>query len=126
MAIVTSEQSIANEEYLRRLLRQRQPGFSAALERAVDLLGQELDAAEMSRDIGASQGPCPAASRCCHTRPLPRRPLGRMARRQGRSSAGHLDPAPSTYVIGSYEEAGRGRVIHPTGPSTLIQTEHHG
>jgi len=39
MAIATSEQSTANKEYVRRLLRQRQPGFSAALELAVDLLG---------------------------------------------------------------------------------------
>jgi hypothetical protein len=46
MAIVTSEQSTANKEYLRRLLRQRQPGFSAALDLAVDLLGQELHRAE--------------------------------------------------------------------------------
>jgi hypothetical protein len=40
MAIVTSEQSSANTEYLRRLLRQRQPEFAEALELAVDLLGQ--------------------------------------------------------------------------------------
>ena len=64
MTMVTSEQSTANKEYLRRLLRQRQPGFSAALELVVDLLGQELHRAETPRDIGASEGACPVTSRC--------------------------------------------------------------
>ena len=58
MARVTSEQSAANKDYLRRLLWQRQPGFSAALELAVDLLEQELHRAETSRDIDASEGAC--------------------------------------------------------------------
>ena len=58
MAIFTSEQSNANTEYLRRLLRQRQPEFSGALELAVDLLGQELFPAE-PRDVGASESSCP-------------------------------------------------------------------
>lgn len=62
MAIVSSEQSTANKEYLRRLLRQRQPGFSAALELAMDLLVQELHRAEMPRGIGASKGACPVTS----------------------------------------------------------------
>ena len=64
MAIVTNEQSAANKDYVRRLLRQRQPGFSAALELAVDLLGHELHRAEMPRGIGASKGACPVTSRC--------------------------------------------------------------
>ena len=68
MAIVTSEQSTANREYLRRLLRQRQPGFSAALELAADLLGRELHGAETPRDIGASEGACPVAPRRCQRR----------------------------------------------------------
>jgi hypothetical protein len=68
MEIITSEQSIANREYLRRLLRQRQQGFSAALELAVDLLGQELHRAETPRDIGASEGACPVAPRRCRRR----------------------------------------------------------
>lgn len=55
MATVTSEQSSANTEYLRRLLRQRQPEFAEALELAVDLLGQELQPAETPRDTGASE-----------------------------------------------------------------------
>lgn len=61
MAIVTSEQSTANKDYLRRLLRHRQPDFSAALELAVDLLGQELHRAETPRYIGASEGACPGS-----------------------------------------------------------------
>jgi hypothetical protein len=64
MAIVTNEQSAANKDYVRRLLRQRQPGCSAALELAVDLLGQELRRAEMPRGISASEGACPVTSRC--------------------------------------------------------------
>jgi hypothetical protein len=73
MEIITSEQSTANKEYLRRLLRQRQPGFSAALELAVDLLRQELHRAETPRDIGAREGACPVAPRRCQRRrTLPR------------------------------------------------------
>jgi hypothetical protein len=43
MATVNSEQSVENMEYVRRLLKQKQPGFSAALESAVDLVGRELE-----------------------------------------------------------------------------------
>jgi hypothetical protein len=43
MATVNSEQSPENMEYVRRLLKQTQPGFSAALESAVDLVGRELE-----------------------------------------------------------------------------------
>jgi hypothetical protein len=49
MAIVTSEQSTANNEYLDRLLRQKQPEFSAVLELAVDLVEQELHPVETPR-----------------------------------------------------------------------------
>lgn len=38
MATVNSEQSAENMEYVRRLLKQKQPGFSAALESTVDLV----------------------------------------------------------------------------------------
>lgn len=55
MAIATREQSTANTEYLRRLLRQRQPEFSAALELAVDLLRQELHPTEKPHDTGARE-----------------------------------------------------------------------
>ena len=68
MAIVTNEQSTANMDYLRRLLSQRQPGLSAALELAVDLLGQELHRAETLRHIGASEDACPVALRRCRRR----------------------------------------------------------
>ena len=43
MATVNSEQSAENMEYVRRLLKQKQPGISAALESAVDLVGRELE-----------------------------------------------------------------------------------
>ena len=43
MATVNSEQSAENMEYVRRLLKQKQPGFSAALESTVDLVGRELE-----------------------------------------------------------------------------------
>jgi len=73
MAIVTSEQSTANKEYLRRLLRQRQPQFSADLELAVDLLAQELYPAETPRDSAApTAAPCRKPGR--HSRTGERRP----------------------------------------------------
>jgi hypothetical protein len=43
MATVNTEQSAENMEYVRRLLKQKQPGFSAALELAADLVGRELE-----------------------------------------------------------------------------------
>ena len=43
MATVNSEQSAENMEYVRRLLKQKQPGFSAALESTMDLMGRELE-----------------------------------------------------------------------------------
>lgn len=45
MATVNSEQSAENMEYVRRLLKQKQPGFSAALESTVDLVGREPECA---------------------------------------------------------------------------------
>jgi hypothetical protein len=42
MAIVIAEQSRENMEYVRALLWQRQPGFSAALKSAVEELEREL------------------------------------------------------------------------------------
>ncbi len=41
MAAVTAEQSSENAEYVRRLLRKKQPEFSAALELAAELVGRE-------------------------------------------------------------------------------------
>jgi hypothetical protein len=62
MTMTASERSTANTQYLRRQLRQRQPGFAAALERAADLLGEEL--ARAPRGTGAAQGARPAAPHC--------------------------------------------------------------
>jgi hypothetical protein len=45
MKTVSTEQSTQNMEYVRRLLRQKQPGFSAALELAVILAERELTSA---------------------------------------------------------------------------------
>jgi WhiB family redox-sensing transcriptional regulator len=42
MAKASSQQSMENREYVRRLLNEKQPGFSAALELAMDLVGREL------------------------------------------------------------------------------------
>ena len=41
MAVVMAEQSAQNMEYVRRLLKQKQPGFAAALELAVNLIERE-------------------------------------------------------------------------------------
>lgn len=42
MATPAARRSMENMEYVRRLLSQRQPGFSAALERAIELAELEL------------------------------------------------------------------------------------
>jgi hypothetical protein len=61
MAIVMTEQSAQNMDYVRRLLKQKQPGFAAALElsvdllEAVDLLERELRPPEMPRDVSAGE-----------------------------------------------------------------------
>ena len=56
MATINTEQSAENMEYVRRLLKRKQPGYAAALELAVDLIGRELKSPGMPRDISASQG----------------------------------------------------------------------
>ena len=56
MARVISQHSTRNRKYVRRLLREKQPGFSAALELAMDLAGRELRSLEMQRDVSASEG----------------------------------------------------------------------
>jgi hypothetical protein len=55
MEIVITGQSTENMEYVRRLLKKKQPGFAAALELAVDLLERELCSPEMPRDISAAE-----------------------------------------------------------------------
>jgi hypothetical protein len=41
-------------EYVRRLLKQKQPGVFAALESVADLVGRELESPKMLRDISAN------------------------------------------------------------------------
>jgi hypothetical protein len=48
-------QSTQNMEYVRRLLKQKQPGFAAALELAMDLMEQELGSPGMPRDVSAGE-----------------------------------------------------------------------
>ena len=66
MAKIISQQSMENREYVRRLLKEKQPEFSAALELAADLVGRELRSRETQCDFSASevlQRPvCPAGS----------------------------------------------------------------
>ena len=51
MAMVVTQQSTENMEYVRRLLKQKQPGFAAALELAVDLVERDLESPEVPYDI---------------------------------------------------------------------------
>ena len=57
METVITERSTENMAYVRRLLRQKQPGFSAALELAVLLADRGLASPELPRDIGARGRP---------------------------------------------------------------------
>lgn len=51
MAMVINRQSTENMEYVGRLLRQKQPGFAAALELAADLVERDLISPETPRDV---------------------------------------------------------------------------
>jgi hypothetical protein len=51
MEMVITQQRTENREYVRRLLRQKQPGFSAALELAVLLVDRQLRPPDMLRHI---------------------------------------------------------------------------
>ena len=51
MAMVVTQRSTENMEYVRRLLKQKQPGFAAALELAADLVERDLLSPEKPRDI---------------------------------------------------------------------------
>jgi hypothetical protein len=53
--MVITQQRTENMEYVRSLLRQKQPGFSVALELAVILVEQQLRSPDMPRDIGAGE-----------------------------------------------------------------------
>lgn len=53
--MVITQQRTENMEYVRSLLRQKQPGFSVALELAVIFVEQQLRSPDMPRDIGAGE-----------------------------------------------------------------------
>jgi hypothetical protein len=55
MAKGISRQGMENREYVRRLLREKQPEFSAALELAMNLVRREPRSQEIQRDISASE-----------------------------------------------------------------------
>ena len=57
MAMVVAQQSAENMEYMRKLLKQKQPGFAAALELAADLVEQDLRSPKMPRDISTPADP---------------------------------------------------------------------
>jgi hypothetical protein len=57
MAMVVTQQSTENMEYVRKLLKQKQPGFAAALESVVDLVERDLKSPKMSRDISTPDDP---------------------------------------------------------------------
>jgi hypothetical protein len=55
METVTAEQSTENMAYVRRLLRQKQPGFAAALELAVLLAEREPASPGLPGDVSAAE-----------------------------------------------------------------------
>ena len=55
MEMIITQQRTENMEYVRRLLRQKQPGFSVVLELAVILVEQQLRSPDMPRDISAGE-----------------------------------------------------------------------
>ena len=55
MAKGVSRQSMENREYVRRLLREKQPEFAAALELAMNLVRREPRSREIQRDVSASE-----------------------------------------------------------------------
>ena len=56
MEMVITQQRTENMEYVRRLLQEKQPGFSAALELALMLAELELTSPEMPGQLSASEG----------------------------------------------------------------------
>ena len=55
MEMVITQQRTENMEYVRMLLRQKQPGFSLALESAVILVERQLRSPGLPRDISAGE-----------------------------------------------------------------------
>ena len=53
MAKGISRQSMKNREYVRKLLREKQPEFSSALELAMNLVLPEPRSQEIQRDVSA-------------------------------------------------------------------------
>jgi hypothetical protein len=56
MTRVITQQSAENIAYVRRLFREKQPGFSAALELALMISELELTSPEMPGQVSASEG----------------------------------------------------------------------
>ena len=55
MAKGIGRQSMERREYMRKLLREKQPGFSAALKLAMNLVRRELRSREIQRYVSASE-----------------------------------------------------------------------
>ena len=55
MAKRISRQSMKNREYVRRLLREKQPEFAAALELAMNLVRRGPKSREIQRHVSASE-----------------------------------------------------------------------
>jgi hypothetical protein len=55
METVITQQRTQNMEYVRRLLRQKQPGFSVALESAVILVERQLSSPDKPHGISAGE-----------------------------------------------------------------------
>ena len=55
MAKGASRQSMKNREYVRKLLREKQPEFSSALELAMNLVLRKPRSQEIQRDVSASE-----------------------------------------------------------------------
>ena len=55
VAKVISRQSTGNRKFARRLVKEKQPALSAALELAADLVGRELRSPGMLHDFSASE-----------------------------------------------------------------------
>jgi len=55
MAKGASRQGMKNREYVRKLLREKQPEFSSALELAMNLVLRKPRSQEIQRDVSASE-----------------------------------------------------------------------
>jgi len=55
MAKGISRQGMKNREYVRKLLREKQPEFSAALKLSMNMVRREPRSREIQRDVSASE-----------------------------------------------------------------------